>query len=171
MLKYFHAIIISLTLATASTAAIAADKYRDLFWEDMAPAEAEPAKEYSLDDLHNLDQVMAAEEAKDDSIGREVMPELAGQRVKLPAYVVPLENDGKITTEFLLVPYFGACIHVPPPPQNQIIYGISKAGISGEMFDAVWAYGKMQIETTSSELAEASYSMVVDKVEPMDLDE
>jgi len=168
MRRLITTLLLSLTL---SSTVIAKEEYRDLFWEDMVPAEAEQPKEYSLDELHKLDQIMAAEEAKDDNIGREIIPELAGQRVKLPAYVVPLENDGKITTEFLLVPYFGACIHVPPPPPNQIIYGISKAGIMGEMFDAVWAYGKIQIETTSSELAEASYSMVVDKVEPMDLEE
>ena len=48
---------------------------------------------------------------------------LNGQYVKLPGYVVPLESDaGGLLSEFLLVPYYGACIHVPPPPSNQIVY-------------------------------------------------
>jgi hypothetical protein len=48
---------------------------------------------------------------------------LDGQNIRLPGYIVPLEvsEEGR-TTEFLLVPYFGACIHVPPPPSNQIVH-------------------------------------------------
>ena len=51
-----------------------------------------------------------------------VRPELNGSTVKIPGFVIPLEGDENTVTEFLLVPYFGACIHVPPPPPNQIIY-------------------------------------------------
>ncbi|MBK8162824.1 MAG: DUF3299 domain-containing protein [Gammaproteobacteria bacterium] len=50
-----------------------------------------------------------------------VLSALHNQTVKLPGFVVPLEGDGQVVNEFLLVPYYGACIHVPPPPANQIV--------------------------------------------------
>ncbi len=48
---------------------------------------------------------------------------LEGATVRLPGFIVPLEavKSGDVS-EFLLVPYFGSCIHVPPPPPNQIVY-------------------------------------------------
>ncbi|MGL4829805.1 MAG: DUF3299 domain-containing protein, partial [Vibrio sp.] len=63
----------------------------------------------------------ATEPAKQQQLGT-VRTELNGSRVKIPGFVIPLEGDDQKVTEFLLVPYFGACIHVPPPPPNQIIY-------------------------------------------------
>ena len=46
---------------------------------------------------------------------------LDGKLVKIPGYMVPLEDDSEVVSEFLLVPYVGACIHTPPPPPNQIV--------------------------------------------------
>ena len=51
---------------------------------------------------------------------------LEDKEVKLPGYVIPLEYYGREINTFLLVPYIGACIHVPPPPPNQIVYVDSK---------------------------------------------
>ncbi len=51
-----------------------------------------------------------------------VNQKLDNQEVRIPGFVVPLEGDAKKITAFLLVPYFGACIHVPPPPTNQVVY-------------------------------------------------
>lgn len=160
-------LICSLSIGTH---ALAADEaYLDMFWQDLVPEGATQPKEYTLDELHDLSAIL--EEQNDPNIGREVVPELAGQKVKLPAYIIPLDTDAKKTHEFLLVPFFGACIHVPPPPPNQIVYGTSKEGLSNQLFDALWVYGTMGIETVSSELAEAGYSMRVDYVEAMELDE
>ncbi|UCH74828.1 MAG: DUF3299 domain-containing protein, partial [Rhodospirillales bacterium] len=47
---------------------------------------------------------------------------LSGQSIRMGGYLLPLEFTGKATTEFLLVPYVGACIHTPPPPANQIVH-------------------------------------------------
>lgn len=163
-------IMLTYALLLSNAVASTAD-YEDLTWEDMIPADAIQPKQYTLEELHSLDRIMADEKAENSElVGRQVVPDLAGQKVKLPAYVVPLEQDEEKITTFLLVPYFGACIHVPPPPPNQIVFGTSKNGIKSELFDAVWAYGTMQIETVDSELAEAGYSMKVDKVELMDME-
>jgi hypothetical protein len=47
---------------------------------------------------------------------------LDGKRVIIAAFIVPLEDDMQQADEFLLVPYFGACVHTPPPPPNQMVY-------------------------------------------------
>jgi hypothetical protein len=92
-----------------------------------------------------------------------------GQRIRIPGFIAPLdwENDAELK-EFLLVPYFGACIHLPPPPANQIIYvkmGKSLKGIRS--MDAIWAYGTVYIEKNDSGSMGASGSrMKMDKVEP-----
>ncbi|MGF1727682.1 DUF3299 domain-containing protein [Photobacterium nomapromontoriensis] len=87
-----------------------------------------------------------------------VRPELNGSSVKIPGFVIPLEGDDKTVTEFLLVPYFGACIHVPPPPANQIIYvKYPKGAPIQKLWDVIYVIGKLKTETISHELAEAGY--------------
>ena len=72
-------------------------------------------------------------------------PSLDGRKVKIPGFVVPIEEKGRAITEFLLVPYFGACIHVPPPPANQIIHVISEKPITNvRTMDAVWVTGQLK---------------------------
>ena len=98
-----------------------------------------------------------------------IKPSLNGKVVKLPGYVVPLETDGKKTSEFLLVPYYGACIHVPPPPASQTVFVTTKdkkgAKIRG-LFDVVWVTGVMTAERQSTEMAEAGYTITASLVEP-----
>lgn len=88
-----------------------------------------------------------------------VVPALEGQRVKLPGFVVPLEMDAKKIDQFLLVPYYGACIHVPPPPANQTVHVVTRQGkaFDGQLFDVVWVTGTVRVERLSSDLAEAGY--------------
>jgi hypothetical protein len=95
-----------------------------------------------------------------------VVAELDGKRVRIGGYVVSLDFDATKVREFLLVPFVGACIHVPPPPANQIVYVKSEAGfeVSG-MFDPVWVTGTLKATTAHTGLAEAGYSLVAEKVE------
>lgn len=87
-----------------------------------------------------------------------VRQELNGSMVKIPGFVIPLEGDENMVTEFLLVPYFGACIHVPPPPPNQIIYvKFEKGAPIQQLWDVVYIVGKLKTETINSELAETGY--------------
>jgi hypothetical protein len=90
-----------------------------------------------------------------------VVPTLDGQRVKLPGFVVPLEMDAEKIDQFLLVPYYGACIHVPPPPANQTVHVVTREGkaFEGGLFDVVWVTGTMRVERLSSDLAEAGYRL------------
>lgn len=95
-----------------------------------------------------------------------VVTALEGQRVSLAGYVVPLDFEATTVKEFLLVPFVGACIHVPPPPANQIVYVKSDKGfdVSGT-FDPVTVTGTMKIVTAFTGLADAGYTLEAEAVE------
>ncbi len=95
-----------------------------------------------------------------------VVAALDGKRVKIGGYVVPLDFEATSIKEFLLVPFVGACIHVPPPPANQIIYVKADGGfdVSGS-FDPVTVTGTIKTETAFTGLADAGYSITAEAVE------
>ncbi len=96
-----------------------------------------------------------------------VVADLNGKRVKIGGYVVPLDFDSTTVKEFLLVPFVGACIHVPPPPSNQIVYVKSDKGFElGGTFDPVTVTGTIKTETAFTGLADAGYSIDAETVEP-----
>lgn len=82
-------------------------------------------------------------------------PELNQSEVKIPGYLLPLEFENQTVTEFLLVPYVGACIHTPPPPPNQIVHVTFPRGFEmpGDIYTPVWVEGKMLVEKTESNLS------------------
>jgi hypothetical protein len=94
-----------------------------------------------------------------------IVPELDGRRVRIGGYVVPLDFDATKITEFLLVPFVGACIHVPPPPPNQIIYVKAAEGfeVQGE-FDPVYVTGTLRTTRQITGLAAAGYALEADDV-------
>ncbi len=144
---------------------------RDLAWSEMIPPDA-PAEVPNMKPLHDLSQMsdaLAAESApaaKQDLPNAPVVQTLDGQAIRLPGYIVPLEvNEDGRTTEFLLVPYFGACIHVPPPPSNQIVHVRSEIGVKlEELYQPYWIEGAMQVKASTSELADAGYQMDAQKI-------
>ncbi|WP_017328008.1 DUF3299 domain-containing protein [Synechococcus sp. PCC 7336] len=86
---------------------------------------------------------------------RSVVAELNTLNVKIPGYALPLEySDDNRVTEFLLVPYVGACIHVPPPPPNQIVHVQSERGIEiNSLFEPVWVSGRLTTQQTEQDLS------------------
>jgi uncharacterized protein len=96
-----------------------------------------------------------------------VVAALNNKTVKLAGYAVALEGDGKTVSEFLLVPYFGACIHVPPPPSNQVV--LVRTGNKpfkvNQMFDTVAVTGRLRTERARNDLASASYVIDATEVE------
>ena len=89
-----------------------------------------------------------------------VIPELDGQLIQIPGFVVPLDFKNKNITQFLLVPYFGACIHVPPPPPNQIILVTFPKGLKERnMNDPIWISGKLSTTLVENDLATSAYSL------------
>jgi hypothetical protein len=107
--------------------------------------------------------------------GRTVNPLLNGQIVRLPGYLLPLEFSGKQVSEFLLVPWVGACIHTPPPPPNQIVHVKPEKPVAmSGMFEAVWVTGQLTTGAIKKSLSlvdgsadiEVGYSLQATRVEP-----
>jgi len=106
---------------------------------------------------------------------QSVVPELDGQVVRMPGYLLPLEFSGKEVTEFLLVPYVGACIHSPPPPPNQIVHvKADKPFANLAVFAPIWVTGKISTASAKKSLSlvdgaadiDVGYSMRASVVEP-----
>ena len=166
-----------LALLLLTTTPLWAAQPKELTWSEMIPPDAAPevpdiAPMHDLSQLGNLDPE-AAPAAKQDLPNAPVVPALNDQHVRLPGYIVPLEvNEDGRTTDFLLVPYFGACIHVPPPPSNQIVHVTSKVGVKlEELYQPYWIEGAMQVKPSTSELADAGYQMDAQKIYVYELPE
>ena len=148
---------------------------KELTWSEMIPADA-PPEAPDMTPLHDLSQMgsmEAAPAAKQDLPNAPVVPALDGQLIRLPGSIVPLEvsEDGR-TTDFLLVPYSGACIHVPPPTSNQIVHVTSKEGVKlDELYQPYWIVGALQVKPSTSELADAGYQMDAQRIVVYELPE
>jgi len=145
------------------------DGFKEIQWEDLIPpgfsqaeisarfderiAEVEPG-------TAEADAVYTELEA--EYANQPVNPDIGGQDIQLAGFVAPLTYEGDLITEFLLVPYFGACVHVPPPPANQTVL-VTLANGEGLTFDeswgAVWVTGTLTVDGATTDLAEAGYSI------------
>lgn len=97
-----------------------------------------------------------------------VNPELDGRRVRIPGFVVPLTYSAdRLLESFLLVPYFGACIHFPPPPPNQVILVQMRRGKGlRSIEDAQWVTGTLRAGYRKSDLGAAAYFLDGEALEP-----
>ncbi|MGF1457051.1 MAG: DUF3299 domain-containing protein, partial [Alphaproteobacteria bacterium] len=97
-----------------------------------------------------------------------VVKDLDGKTIRIPGYVVPLTAvEGNEYKEFLLVPYFGACIHTPPPPPNQILYVKADPAVAIEaLWEPFWVQGVMQTQSHYNETGDAAYTVLLTKLEP-----
>jgi hypothetical protein len=119
----------------------------------------------------NIDQVTPSPEEQAYSAALQstnVNTEFHQKNIRLPGFVVPVEyNDDQVITEFFLVPYFGACIHVPPPPPNQIIYVKYPQGLElTALYDPFWIEGTMQTELIQNDIALSAYSINAVTIKP-----
>ena len=96
----------------------------------------------------------------------KTVPAMNGRDIRIGGYPVPLEADAKgNSTLFFLVPYPGACIHVPPPPPNQLILVRYPKGLKlADIYTPLWVTGKVQVEKISNDLADAAYALNAQKV-------
>ncbi len=146
---------------------------QELDWDSLIPADWQPDTLLGQYDANSLedDDPRAKEllnKLKQLWAEAPVVPELDGKLVRLPGFVVPLEADTSKIAEFLLVPYYGACIHVPPPPANQTVYVRlpPELAFEGQTFDTVWVTGILKVTPTNSELADAGYRIEATAIAP-----
>lgn len=149
-----------------------AAQFQELSWEELIPPDWDPMQ--SFEDMQSLAYLpdTAPQVQQLYTRMRKVWDEaptiaiLAGRKVKLPGFVVPLEGGKDGLKEFLLVPYFGACIHTPPPPANQIIHVRSAHPVKGfQTMSAVWVSGILGLERTDSEMGVSGYTLQAVHVE------
>lgn len=92
--------------------------------------------------------------------------DLDGAYIKIPGFIIPLDVSAEGVTNFMLVPYVGACIHVPPPPANQLIMVDSAKPWPGDqLWDPVWVTGILRTQLQSTDLGQTGYSIVADEME------
>lgn len=116
------------------------------YYDEMLEA-VPKLKENGID----IDKIIAQRKKKESSINTR----LNGKYVSLPGYLLPLEVDGNRISEFLLVPFVGACIHVPPPPPNQIVHGTIQGGVEynmDDLFKPILITGTLSAKSISKEL-------------------
>ncbi|WP_297365003.1 DUF3299 domain-containing protein [Thauera sp.] len=143
----------------------------EISWDDLIPTDWNPEgflADLKLDQLEDNDPraMEALQRMRAEWDHAPLVERMAGASVRLPGFVVPLETDGKKIREFLLVPYFGACVHVPPPPANQLIHVIPDKPVPAAWnMMPVWVSGVMAVGRIDSEMGVAGYQLRAVKVE------
>jgi len=184
MNQTFTGLLLALLLATPALSAdykvgdrlheSAAPKsaYKTVSWDDLLPKDWDPMAAFKGIDLAKLDDADpragdALEKMRKAWDAAPVNHAINGQNVRLPGFVVSLDGGPGELREFLLVPYFGACIHVPPPPANQIIHVIPDKPVKGvKNMAAVWVSGKLGIGHSESPMGNSGYLMEAREVIP-----
>lgn len=95
----------------------------------------------------------------------KVIESLNNQKIEIPGFIVPLIIEGDKTTEFFIVPYFGACMHYPPPPPNQTIFAEYKAGIDiSKIYEPYHFLGTLTIFKYQNDIAQSTYHLYIDSI-------
>jgi len=172
-------LLIFIFVMTFISFTLQASEPRILEWDEMMPegyvesllnrdnSTFSATDTFSFDDSTEQAQ-KAYDELRAKLESSPIVPELNNQLVKLAGFIVPLNFDFDTETfdSFLLVPYFGACIHTPPPPSNQIVHVSLNKALDQEYLNfAVWVSGLLKTQSKDSELAYAAYSMTDVSVE------
>lgn len=151
-------------LATATTAGRSlALTAQEITWDDLIP----PGVPYSeIIGEGDIDYINDTWRPVYDANAVKVNDALDRAYVRMPGYIVPLDIGTEGINRFILVPYVGACVHVPPPPANQLVFVTSeKPWPADSLWDAVWVTGEMRTMIQSMELAEVGYYLRADEME------
>lgn len=174
-----HALEVKVVDALAESEATEEGGSSEWEWDALIPKGYEfpnPMADLSDEEFSNLmdDSVQAQallDEIQELQNKAPVVEALNGKHGSISGYAMPLDFEEEQVSEFLLVPYFGACIHVPPPPGNQTIYVKAKYPFKFEsMWDPVTISGTLQTIHTDTELAAAGYQMDADEVKPYEIE-
>lgn len=171
--KNFMAYLIAAFLWTFVTATNAwSEPSKEIQWSDLIPKGYEPEKllekyEKDIERLNNLpdnsDEGIAIIQRITEEINNSPMnKEISGQHIRIAGYIAPLDIKNGMVTRFLLVPYFGACIHVPPPPMNQtiLVQTAPRQGIKLHEVDYPYLIsGQLSIQKTHTDIGQAGYQI------------
>ena len=144
---------------------------RQIGWADLLPKGWDAQQALSGVDLASLqdgdpranDLLLRLREAADNAPPNTA---LDGTPIRIAGFVVPIEELRGEVSEFLLVPYFGACIHTPPPPANQIIHVKAPPSHKGlRSMDVVWVSGTLRVTRSDTQMGVSGYSVRADRLE------
>lgn len=159
----------TLTLFAASgvapVTALAASP-KEVMWDDLIP----PGVPYSeIIGEGEIDVVNDTWLPIFDQNARKLNTALEGLLIRMPGYIIPFELSSAGVTEFMLVPYIGACIHVPPPPPNQLVYVTTEQPWpNGQLWEAIWVTGVLSLEFQTTDIATVGYSLRSEHIEPFE---
>ena len=158
-----RSVALGLALISAVPARVLAEEVIDLEWDDLLPV-GEKSIPPVLRGLIEHDEGLPASEQPASS---GVRTDWNGRIVRLSGFIVPLDYSGSGVTAFILVPYIGACVHVPPPPANQLVLVTTSTPYENKkMFAAVSVIGMFGTAATSTQLADIGYALSADLIEP-----
>ena len=158
--------------------------FETIEWPDLMPPEVlaillnPPEYIAEIEDGSAEDQISSqiksgVKQSEEDAyqqalVSTDVNEALDGALIRIPGFVVPLEFDEEQTiSQFFLVPYFGACLHMPPPPPNQIILVNAPKGIQmSALYDPFWIEGQLSTSFQENDMATSAYAMQLQRIEP-----
>ena len=150
--------------------------FKTIEWNDLIPEEdlnvlmnppgyIDDLEDTAFDDDISAQLTINVDSAANDRyqqalVSTNIIEKMNSQSIRIPGFVVPVEFDEESITEFFLVPYFGACIHSPPPPPNQIMYVHAPKGLKLDtLYDPFWISGKLSTSLVENYMATAAYSL------------
>jgi len=162
MLSRRSALLIMTAAAAVPTAALARSP-REIMWDDLIPPGvpySEIIGEGEMDDANDTWNPIY----DDNSV--KLNEALNGKFIKLPGFIIPFDVSAQGVTEFMLVPYTGACIHTPPPPANQLVMVHAERPWPGDqLWGPVWVIGTMHTQLQSTDLGQTGYSIAASEIE------
>ena len=161
---------------TETTKKLPSPTFKTIEWNDLIPEEdlnvlmnppgyIDDLEDTAFDDDISAQLTINVDSAANDRyqqalVSTNIIEKMNGQSIRIPGSVVPVEFDEESITEFFLVPYFGACIHSPPPPPNQIMYVHAPKGLKLDtLYDPFWISGKLSTSLVENYMATAAYSL------------
>ena len=151
------------TAIITSPRVVSAAAPREITWDDLIPPGvpySEIIAEGELDEENDYWRPIF------DENSTKLNPALADAYIKMPGFIIPIDISADGVTSFILVPYVGACIHVPPPPPNQLVFVSTKVPWPSErLWEAVWVTGTMQNKVQYTEVADTGYELEADRIE------
>lgn len=158
-----RALLASLAATSLFPGGVKAESFVDIEWKDLLP-EGETVIPNVLSGLIDHDNPPLSSQQPASS---GVRTDWNGQIVRLPGFIVPIDYSGTGVTAFILVPYVGACVHVPPPPANQLVFVTTETPYENEgLFEAVNVTGMFGVSSVSTQLAEVGYALSADQIAP-----
>lgn len=159
-----RALLAGMAASTLVASGVRAEEFIDLEWDDLLPKDQSTIPN-ALRSLLPHDEQMSMTSQQPASSG--VRTDWDGQIVRLPGFIVPIDYRGAGVTAFILVPYVGACVHVPPPPANQLVLVTTPTPYeSSGLYEPVNVIGMFGVSSLTTHLAEIGYALSADKIEP-----